>query len=152
MKSFSRFWRNNLLCRNIRYLIWKPSLFSLGWNKQKHFFWKPPKISISSSPKPQCQRLAICYISVSIQPYNWKPLFFSPIFQPPRKRLRKQQSPLVKEVTDDSFYTKEELAVSKLENHHLFFDDDVPCEANTPLEEDRECCPKCDRKFITYFR
>ena len=77
---------------------------------------------------------------------------FSPIFQPPRKRLRKQQSPLVKEVTDDSFYTKEELAVSKLENHHLFFDDDVPCEANTPLEEDRECCPKCDRKFITYFR
>ena len=78
--------------------------------------------------------------------------FFSPIFQPPRKRLRKQQSPLVKEVTDDSFYTKEELAVSKLENHHLFFDDDVPCEANTPLEEDRECCPKCDRKFITYFR
>ena len=81
-----------------------------------------------------------------------KPLFFSPNFQPPRKRLRKQQSPLVKEVTDDSFYTKEELAVSKLENHHLFFDDDVPCEANTPLEEDRECCPKCDRKFITYFR
>jgi len=71
--------------------------------------------------------------------------------EPPRKRLRKQQSPLVKEVTDDSFYTKEELAVSKLENHHLFFDDDVPCEANTPLEEDRECCPKCDRKFITYF-
>ena len=74
------------------------------------------------------------------------------IFQPPRKRLRKQQSPLVKEVTDDGFYTKEELAVSKLENHHLFFDDDVPCEANTPLEEDRESCPKCDRKFITYFR
>ena len=42
--------------------------------------------------------------------------------------------------------------MGKLENHHLFFDEDVPCEANTPLEEDRECCPKCDRKFITYFR
>ena len=34
MKSFPRFWRNHPQCRNKWYLIWKPSWFSLGWNKK----------------------------------------------------------------------------------------------------------------------
>ena len=51
MKSFSWFWRDYPQYRNKRYLIWKPSWFSLGWNK--NFFLKnqKPKIQpISNFP------------------------------------------------------------------------------------------------------
>ena len=47
-----------------------------------------------------------------------------------------------------SFYTKKELDLNKLENHHLFYDDKVNCEASAPLTQARVFCSKCDRKFI----
>lgn len=47
-----------------------------------------------------------------------------------------------------SFYTKEELDLNKLENHHLFYDDKVNYEASAPLIQARVFCSKCDRKFI----
>jgi KRAB domain-containing zinc finger protein len=52
------------------------------------------------------------------------------------------------ESENGSFYTKEELDLNKLENHHLFYDDKVNCEASAPLTQARVFCSKCDRKFI----
>ena len=51
------------------------------------------------------------------------------------------------------FFTPEEVAVNQAENHALFYDDSVPCEATAAPEEEREPClePDCDRKFISYF-
>ena len=52
------------------------------------------------------------------------------------------------DANNGSFYSKEELDLNKLENHHLFYDDKVNCEASAPFTQDRVFCPKCDRKFI----
>ena len=52
------------------------------------------------------------------------------------------------ETDNGSFYTKEELDLNKLENHQLFYDDKVDCEASAPLTQARVFCQKCDRKFI----
>ena len=52
------------------------------------------------------------------------------------------------ETDNGSFYTKEELDLNKLENHQLFYDDKVDCEASAPLTLARVFCYKCDRKFI----
>jgi len=71
--------------------------------------------------------------------------------EPPRKRLRRKSPVEKQEDYEGSFYTKEELAVSKLENHHLFYDDSVTCAANADPNEELEKCPDCDRKFVSYF-
>ena len=75
------------------------------------------------------------------------------IFQPPRKRLCKK-SPAKKQEYEykGSFYTKEELAKCKSENHHKFYDDSVACAENADPEEELEKCPDCERKFVSYFR
>ena len=52
------------------------------------------------------------------------------------------------ESDNGTFYTKEELDLNKLENHQLFYDDKVICEASAPLTQARVFCFKCDRKFI----
>ena len=52
------------------------------------------------------------------------------------------------ETDNGSFYTKEELDLNKLENHQLFYDEKVDCEASAPLTQARVFCYKCDRKFI----
>merc|ERR1719510_1717183 len=71
--------------------------------------------------------------------------------KPPKKRLRRKSPVKKQEEYEGTFYTKEELAVSKLENHHLFYDDSVTCAANADPNEELENCPNCERKFVSYF-
>jgi len=72
--------------------------------------------------------------------------------EPPRKRLCKK-SPAKKQEYEykGSFYTKEELAKCKSENHQKFYDDSVACAENADPEEELEKCPDCERKFVSYF-
>lgn len=53
----------------------------------------------------------------------------------------------------NAFYSPEEIAACAEENHESFYGPDVPCDANTDPDEEREPClyPECERKFLSYF-
>ena len=73
----------------------------------------------------------------------------TPIIQVAKKARKSRRE----QKNTDEFYSAEDIAKCQSENHHLFYEDSVPCEANADPSEEREPCIEsgCDRKFISYF-